>query len=65
MEQSGTTETSDYLLHIERIRGRMNFAVLSRERLVIVKFDGWPEVHLSRVPKPRGSHVLSFVPGAI
>ena len=36
--------TSDYLFSVDRMRGRLNLAVLSRERLVIAKFDGWPEV---------------------
>ena len=34
----------DVCLQLESLKGRINLAVLTRERLVIAKFDGWPEV---------------------
>ena len=35
---------TDYLFYVDKMRARVNLAVLSRERLVIAKLDGWPEV---------------------
>ena len=32
------------ILKLERVKGRLNIAVLTRERIAISKFDGWPEV---------------------
>ena len=34
----------DVTFHIDKIKGRLNLAVMTRERMVIVKLDGWPEV---------------------
>ena len=34
----------DVCFQIESLKGRLNMAVLTRERLVISKLDGWPEV---------------------
>ena len=38
------SHSTDYLMYVDKMRGRVNLAVLSRERLVISKLDGWPEV---------------------
>lgn len=37
-------ETDDVTIFIDVMRGRINLSVLSRERWLIVRFDGWPEV---------------------
>ena len=34
----------DVCFQLESLKGRINLAVLTRERLVIAKLDGWPEV---------------------
>ena len=34
----------DVCLQLESLKGRLNLAVITRERLVIAKLDGWPEV---------------------
>ena len=35
---------NDVCFVIDRLKGRLNLAVLTRERLVIAKLDGWPDV---------------------
>ena len=37
-------DVNDVCFQIQSLKGRLNFAVLTRERLVVVKLDGWPEV---------------------
>ena len=37
-------EETKVILKLERVKGRLNIAVLTRERIAISKFDGWPEV---------------------
>ena len=49
-------ESHDVTLALDQMRGRINLSVLSRERWLIVRFDGWPEV---RMIKTRD--VLMFV----
>ena len=39
-----TEDTDDVTVMIDLMRGRVNLSVLSRERWLIVRFDGWPEV---------------------
>ena len=39
-------ETDDVTIFIDVMRGRINLSVLSRERWLIVRFDGWPEVKI-------------------
>ena len=40
----GKSDVTDFTLEVERMRGRLNVAVLSRERLLIGKMDGWPDL---------------------
>ena len=35
---------NDVCFVIDSLKGRLNLAVLTRERLVIAKLDGWPDV---------------------
>jgi hypothetical protein len=37
-------EERNYVLAVDKLRGRLNSAVLARERLIFTKLDGWPEV---------------------
>ena len=39
-----TEDVDDVTVMIDLMRGRINLSVLSRERWLIVRFDGWPEV---------------------
>ena len=42
---SSSSSTSERaVLRVKRLRGRLNLAALSRERIVVAKMDGWPEV---------------------
>lgn len=43
-EKGSSPSSYDVSLQIESLKGRINLAVLTRERLVIAKLDGWPEV---------------------
>ena len=43
-DNRSTASSYDVCLQIESLKGRINLAVLTRERLVIAKLDGWPEV---------------------
>ena len=45
-ESGNRTNPSSYdvCFQLESLKGRINLAVLTRERLVIAKLDGWPEV---------------------
>ena len=37
-------EDTKVVLKLDKVKGRLNIAVLTRERIAISKFDGWPEV---------------------
>ena len=37
-------ESSDHLLHLDSLVGRLNLQVYSQERFIVGKFDGWPQV---------------------
>jgi hypothetical protein len=37
-------DPDDVTVFLDVMRGRVNLSVLSRERWLIVRFDGWPEV---------------------
>ncbi|XP_059087101.1 uncharacterized protein LOC131883608 isoform X2 [Tigriopus californicus] len=50
-EKNTPTEQWDWLLLVQELRGRISLAILSRERLIIAKLDGWPEV-TSRMAVP-------------
>jgi hypothetical protein len=39
-----TEEIDEVTVCLDLMRGRINLSVLSRERWLIVRFDGWPEV---------------------
>ena len=42
---SGTRiKTHTAKFNLTHLRGRCNLAVLTRERLLVIKLDGWPEV---------------------
>ena len=36
--------TSDYLLNIDRLRGRFSVTVITAEDLMITKLEGWPDI---------------------
>jgi hypothetical protein len=40
-----TEEIDEVTVCLDLMRGRINLSVLSRERWLIVRFDGWPEVN--------------------
>ena len=42
--QKNSVNTYDVCFQLDNLKGRLNLAVLTRERLVIAKLDGWPEV---------------------
>ena len=44
IENRSSPSSYDVSLQLESLKGRINLAVLTRERLVIAKLDGWPEV---------------------
>ena len=44
MVQKHSVAMYDVCFQLEHLKGRLNLAVLTRERLVIAKLDGWPEV---------------------
>ena len=41
-------DAHDVTIYLDQMRGRVNLSVLSRERWLIVRFDGWPEVRKFR-----------------
>ena len=43
MKRTGD-ESSDHLLHLDSLVGRLNLQVYSEERFIVGKFDGWPQV---------------------
>ena len=43
MKRTGD-ESSDHLLHLDSLVGRLNLQVYSEERFIVCKFDGWPQV---------------------
>lgn len=45
-EQRDHQTISDYRLHVERLRGRLNASADFRDGSVAIKFDGWPDVNL-------------------
>ena len=42
--QDDSSTINDVCFNIDSLKGRLNLAVLTRERLVIAKLDGWPDV---------------------
>ncbi|XP_057372769.1 uncharacterized protein LOC130693609 [Daphnia carinata] len=46
-EQRDHQTISDYRLHVERLRGRLNASSDFRDGSVAIKFDGWPDVRVS------------------
>ena len=42
--QDDSSTINDVCFVIDSLKGRLNLAVLTRERLVIAKLDGWPDV---------------------
>ena len=42
--QKSSSSPYDVCFQLESLKGRLNLAVLTRERLVIAKLDGWPDV---------------------
>ena len=34
----------DVVFRLDKVKGRINVAVLNRDKVAIIKFDGWPEV---------------------
>ena len=42
--QDASSTMNDVCFVIDILKGRLNLAVLTRERLVIAKLDGWPDV---------------------
>jgi len=45
--------TSEFILHVDRLRGRFSITVISSEHLVIAKLEGWPDIKM-RLSKPGG-----------
>ena len=43
MKRTGDA-SSDHLLHLDSLVGRLNLQVYSEERFMVGKFDGWPQV---------------------
>lgn len=44
-EQRDHQTISDYRLHVDRLRGRLNASTDFRDGAVAIKFDGWPDVN--------------------
>jgi hypothetical protein len=42
VEDNGPTHNT--IVTLKHLRGRCNVAVLTRERILVAKLDGWPEV---------------------
>ena len=40
----------DYVMHIDRIRARFSITFITAEHLMIVKFEGWPDIKMRSVP---------------
>ena len=36
--------TTDYVLHMDRIRSRFSITMITAEGLMIAKHDGWPDI---------------------
>ena len=36
--------SSEYTLHVDRVRGRFSVTFINNEDLAIAKFEGWPDV---------------------
>ena len=36
--------TNDYVLNMDRIRGRFSITIITVEDLMIVKLEGWPDI---------------------
>ena len=36
--------TNDYVLKMDRIRGRFSITIIAAEDLMIVKMEGWPDI---------------------
>ena len=47
-ERSRFRRRKNVAIHLDKVKGRLNVAVLTKERIAIAKFDGWPEVSSSR-----------------
>jgi len=45
--------TTEFLLHVDRLRGRFSITVISSEHLVIAKLEGWPDIKM-RLSKSGG-----------
>merc|ERR1711962_1585793 len=45
--------TADYILHVDRLRGRFSMTVITGEALVIAKLEGWPDIKI-RLSKAGG-----------
>jgi len=57
MKRTGD-ESSDHLLHLDSLVGRLNLQVYSEERFIVCKFDGWPQIrtHLTSPTRPTRSY---------
>ena len=36
----------DYVMNIDRIRARLSITFITAEHLMIVKFEGWPDIKM-------------------
>jgi len=51
--------TTDYVLHMDRIRSRFSITMITAEGLMIAKHDGWPDIKSRLSPVQPSNHSLS------
>lgn len=48
-ENANNTKPMEYEISVSKLKGKVNLAVLSRERFIVSKWESWPEVRVQLI----------------